>query len=125
MERSETTQLVVYVENDGYGASLEKRKIYVALEDNDAANRDLPRIIDESGEDYLYPKAYFRLIALPESVRKAVLAAAWRPRKRPNRRLTSPTAGGISPLPGGAKAPLCFWPGSPPGSGATRTGCAR
>jgi hypothetical protein len=34
------------------------------------------RIIDESGEDYLYPKALFRLIALPQSIRKAVLATA-------------------------------------------------
>jgi len=33
------------------------------------------RIVDESGEDYLYPKAFFRLIALPQAVRRAVLAA--------------------------------------------------
>ena len=76
MARPETTQLAVCVENDGYDASLEKRKIYVALEDDDAETHDLLRIIDESGEDYLYPKAFFRLIALPEAVKKAVLAAA-------------------------------------------------
>jgi hypothetical protein len=34
------------------------------------------RVVDESGEDYLYPKAFFRAIALPQSVKKAVLAAA-------------------------------------------------
>jgi hypothetical protein len=38
-------------------------------------NRGLLRIIDESGEDYLYPKACFRSIALPQAVKKAVLAA--------------------------------------------------
>ena len=76
MARPETTQLAVCVENDGYSASLEKRKIYLALEDDDAEKHDLLRIIDESGEDYLYPKAFFRLIALPEAVKKAVLAAA-------------------------------------------------
>ncbi len=76
MARPETTQLAVCVENDGYDASLEKRKIYVALEDDDAETHDLLRIIDESGEDYLYPKAFFRLIALPEAVKQAVLAAA-------------------------------------------------
>jgi hypothetical protein len=35
----------------------------------------LLRIVDESGEDYLYPKAFFRSIALPQGVRRAVLAA--------------------------------------------------
>lgn len=67
---------MVCVENDGYAASLEKRKIYVTLKDDAASTHDLLRIVDESGEDYLYPKAFFRLIALPEAVRKAVLAAA-------------------------------------------------
>ena len=69
-------QLVVCVDNDGYAASLEKRKIYVAMRDVAAEKRGLRRIVDESGEDYLYPKAFFRSIALPLSVRKAVLAAA-------------------------------------------------
>jgi hypothetical protein len=35
------------------------------------------RVIDESGDDYLYPKGFFRSIALPDSIKKAVLAAAW------------------------------------------------
>lgn len=75
MEGPEATQLVVCVENNGYAASLEKRKIYVALEDEDAMKHDLLRIIDESGEDYLYPMAFFRVVTLPESVKRAVLAA--------------------------------------------------
>jgi hypothetical protein len=69
-------QLVVCVRNEGYPASLERRKIYLALSDPSAEKQGLLRIVDESGDDYLYPKAFFRSIALPQSVRKAVLAAA-------------------------------------------------
>jgi hypothetical protein len=76
MAKIEAEQLVVCVDNDGYPASLEKRKIYVALPDSDAAKHGLLRIVDESGDDYLYPKGFFRPIALPEAVKKAVLAAA-------------------------------------------------
>jgi hypothetical protein len=76
MAKTATRQLVVCVNNDGYPASLEKRKIYVALRDAKADGHGLLRIIDESGDDYLYPKALFRSIALPEAVKKAVLNAA-------------------------------------------------
>lgn len=76
MAKTVARQLVVCVDNEGYEASLEKRKIYVALRDAKAIDKGLLRIVDESGEGYLYPKAMFRAIALPESVRKAVLAAA-------------------------------------------------
>lgn len=76
MSKSQAKQLVVCVSNEGYPASLERRKIYIALPDGDAEKHDLVRIVDESGEDYLYPKAFFRPIALPDGVRKAVLAAA-------------------------------------------------
>jgi hypothetical protein len=69
-------QLVVCVNNDGYLASLKLRKIYVALRDAVAEKHDLIRIVDESGEDYLYPKGCFRAIALPQAIRKAVSAAA-------------------------------------------------
>jgi hypothetical protein len=76
MTKTRTKRLAVCIDNDGYPAALEKRKIYVALPDSNAEQHGLLRIIDESGEDYLYPKALFRLIDLPEIVRKAVLAAA-------------------------------------------------
>jgi hypothetical protein len=69
-------QLVVCIDNDGYEVSLEKLKIYVALRDGTAEKHDLLRVIDESGEDYLYPKTFFREIELPLAIRKAVLAAA-------------------------------------------------
>jgi hypothetical protein len=70
-----TKHLVVCVKNDGYPASLEPRKIYVSLKDTEAEKHGLLRVVDESGEDYLFPKALFRSIDLPQSVKKAVLAA--------------------------------------------------
>lgn len=73
--KSGSDKLVVCVENDGYPASLEIRKIYVALRDNPAERHGMLRVIDESGEDYLYPKSLFLPVDLPASVRKAVLAA--------------------------------------------------
>jgi hypothetical protein len=76
MAKTSPKQLVVCISNQGYSASLERRKIYVALRDPAAEKHGLFRIVDESGEDYLYPKAFFRPIALPQSVKKAVLAAA-------------------------------------------------
>jgi hypothetical protein len=76
MAKSSTKQLVICVSNDGYPASLEKRKVYVNLRDGAAEKLGLLRIIDESGDDYLYPKTFFRSIALPQSVKRAVLAAA-------------------------------------------------
>ena len=75
MSKTAAKHLVVCVNNDGYPASLEKRKIYVVLRDPVAEKNGLLRIIDESGDDYLYPKLFFHSIALPQSVKKAVLAA--------------------------------------------------
>jgi hypothetical protein len=76
MAKPQAKRLVVCINNEGYLASLEKRKIYVALRDPTAEKRGLVRIIDESGDDYLYPSALFRALALPQSVKRAVLAAA-------------------------------------------------
>jgi hypothetical protein len=76
MAKQQSKQLVVCINNEGYPASLEKRKIYLALRDATADKRGLIRVVDESGDDYLYPKTFFRSIALPQAVKKAVLAAA-------------------------------------------------
>ena len=76
MAKPRTKHLVVCIDNDGYQVSLEKRKIYVALRDSEAERHGLLRIIDESGDDYLYPKALFRSVELPQAVRRAILAAA-------------------------------------------------
>ena len=63
-------QFVICVNNDAYPTSLERWKVYRALPDRDADAHDLLRVIDESGEDYLYAKALFRPIALPSNVRR-------------------------------------------------------
>ena len=69
-------QLMVCLRNDGSEVSLERRKIHAALPDADAARHGQVRIIDESGEDYLFPATCFAPIELPQAVRRAVLAAA-------------------------------------------------
>lgn len=68
-------QLVVCLRNEGYEVSLERRKIYSVLPDPEAAKHRQIRVIDESGEDYLYPKSFFAPLELPQAVRRAVLAA--------------------------------------------------
>lgn len=71
-----TKRLVICVDNSGYEVSLERRKIYVALPDGRAEKLGLIRVIDESGEDYLYPAESFVVLTLPQSTRRAVLQAA-------------------------------------------------
>ena len=70
-----TNGYVLCVRNEGYPASLLVRRLYEHVPDLSAAARGLIRVVDESGEDYLYPKAFFRSIALPQAVKRAVLAA--------------------------------------------------
>ena len=76
MAISKTKQFLVCVNNDGYAASLENRKIYVAMPDAAAEREGLVRVIDESGSGYLYPGSMFCSIDLPAPVKRAVLAAA-------------------------------------------------
>lgn len=66
------TQFVVCVKNKGYSASLELRKLYQAISDERAAKLHQLRIVDESGEDYLYPEGYFVPVQLPQAVERAV-----------------------------------------------------
>ena len=67
---------VICVENDGYEVSLEKRKLYEKLPDKTAESHGMVRVIDESGEDYLYPSRYFVPIKLSTRVEQAVLGSA-------------------------------------------------
>ncbi len=67
---------VVCIQNKDYSAALETRKIYRRLPDDEAAKHHLLRIVDESGEDYLYPEAYFMSVELPLDVQEALLEAA-------------------------------------------------
>jgi hypothetical protein len=67
---------VVCLSNDGYSASLEPRKIYVAIRDAAAQRQGLLRVVDESGEDYLYPRERFAPLKLPRGLQRALAAAA-------------------------------------------------
>jgi len=69
-------RFAICIRNGDYLASLELRKVYPVLPDAEAASPQMLRVIDESGEDYLYPEAFFMLIELPEAVRRAVIRAA-------------------------------------------------
>ena len=73
--RSTAKQFVVCLNNEGYEVSLERRKIYRVLADPEAGKHRQIRVIDESGDDYLYPQRYFAPIELPQAIRRAVLAA--------------------------------------------------
>ncbi len=66
---------VICVRSEGYPAALEPRKLYAAIPDAQAAAEGLIRVIDESGEDYLYPRKYFRAVSLDDSTRRALRAA--------------------------------------------------
>jgi hypothetical protein len=68
-------QFVICVGNKGYPASLELRKIYQVVPDKVAAKLHQIRVIDESGDDYLYPVDYFVPVQLPQSVERAVRRA--------------------------------------------------
>lgn len=69
-------KFLVCINNADYPASLELHKIYRMLPDEDAAVDGDVRIIDESGEDYLYPSEWFVPIELPRAVEKSLLQAA-------------------------------------------------
>lgn len=69
-------QFVVCINNEGYPASLDLRKIYRILPDEKAAKHNLIRVVDESGEDYLYPERFFVPIQLPQAAEEAFLHAA-------------------------------------------------
>lgn len=70
-------EFVVCINNEGYPASLELHKIYRVNPDKDAAGDENLRVIDESGEDYLYPESYFALIKVPAAVEESLLRASW------------------------------------------------
>ncbi len=68
-------RFVLCVTNESYEASLERRKVYRALRDAKAERRGLVRVIDESGEDYLYPAEFFVPIEVPKEAAPAFSAA--------------------------------------------------
>ena len=74
--RPKTLGFAVCLRNAGYAASLEIRKLYLVLSDPDAEGNDLIRVIDESGEDYVYPARLFQKLTLPAEVQRALRLAS-------------------------------------------------
>ena len=71
-----TKSYVLCIDDNGYPESLEVRKIYAVLTDDRAAANNYIRVIDETGEDYLFPSSRFVLIAVTPDIEEAVLAEA-------------------------------------------------
>jgi len=69
-------QFAVCIHNEGYPASLELLKIYRILPDKKGAKHSLIRVVDESGEDYLYPERFFVPIKLPQAVKEVFIHAS-------------------------------------------------
>jgi len=69
-------QFVICIKNDDYPASLKTRKLYQVVSDPDAEKLEQLRIVDESGEDYLYPQEYFISVSLPNATEQAIIKAA-------------------------------------------------
>jgi hypothetical protein len=74
MTKKQLKPFAVCIDNTDYRASLIPGKVYRIIPDPVAAQDDLVRIVDESGEDYLYHKDYFAFVDFPPTVRKKILA---------------------------------------------------
>ncbi len=74
--KTSNSRFVVCVKNRGFTASLELRKIYRVIPDDDAESHRLVRVVDESGEVYLFPETCFVNIDLPAAVARAIGAAS-------------------------------------------------
>ncbi len=74
--QDDSPYFAICLSNADYPASLELHKVYRVLPDKDAARDGDIRVIDESGEDYLYPADYFVVIDLPPAVERALLQAS-------------------------------------------------
>ena len=69
-------QYVLCVRNDGFPVSLEVRKVYRKFRDRKAAAQSFIRVVDESGEDYVYPAGCFVPIELSQAARAALVEAS-------------------------------------------------
>ena len=78
MSNDLVSSYVLCVDNGGYPESLEVRKVYVVLPDDRAAANNYIRVIDETGEDYLYPSKYFVPIQVPPEAAKILPAGTKR-----------------------------------------------
>jgi hypothetical protein len=69
-------RFAVCVRNKGYEASLERNKLYIVLPDAEAEEDGDIRIVDESGDDYLYPAKWFVAVEVPKAVQTSLLKAS-------------------------------------------------
>jgi hypothetical protein len=74
--RNRSPRFVVCLRNDGYPEALELRKLYRVLPDAQAAKVGHVRVIDESGEDYLYPKSFFAAVRVSEPIKRALVMSS-------------------------------------------------
>jgi len=72
--KQSTKEFALCIDNGGYEASLILSKVYPVIPDPRVAKDDLVRILDESGEDYLYHKSHFVFVEFSTAVRKKLLA---------------------------------------------------
>jgi hypothetical protein len=70
-----SSEFVVCINNTDYPASLELHKIYRVIDDKEAEDEGDIRIVDESGEDYIFPSSYFVPIQVPQTVEESLLRA--------------------------------------------------
>ena len=73
-KNSKQTDFALCIDNTDYKASLVPGKIYRMLKDAKASKDDLVRVVDESGEDYLYHKSLFVFVDLPKALTKKLIA---------------------------------------------------
>src|SRR3954467_15805877 len=85
---AQKSRYAMCIKNRGYPTSLDVRKVYRVLPDSSAERSRMVRVIDETGEDYLYPAAYFRFVELPRDA----LRVFSRKSACPPRRTTGPAA---------------------------------
>jgi hypothetical protein len=76
MRKEDTARFVVCLTNRNYRASLVVRRLYKVIPDPEAAAHGLLRIVDESGEDYLYPEGMFAAVQLSDGVMRRLSVAA-------------------------------------------------
>lgn len=75
-KKTEENRLAICINNTDNELSLELRKVYQVVEDERAEKRNYLRIIDETGEDYLFPKENFVIVSVPSKSAESVLALA-------------------------------------------------
>ena len=76
MTQNPMNDYAICVNNQGYGAALELRKVYRVMLDEDATRHKQIRVVDESGEDYLYPQSFFVPQRLPKAEQKVFILSA-------------------------------------------------